>query len=82
MLHCHRWNRCSSQGIRSRNKEYQVGLEVAFTHGDERYTTFTGEEIIMPENEVSFIDEQKIAHARKWSHKQNAVSVITDQTLI
>ncbi|WP_413112920.1 B3/4 domain-containing protein [Thaumasiovibrio sp. DFM-14] len=55
-------------------------LVVSFTKGGESYTTFQGEEIVMPPEEVSFIDNNNVAHARKWSHKQNAISVITDNT--
>ncbi|MGR5502013.1 B3/B4 domain-containing protein [Vibrio sp. DNB22_10_4] len=55
-------------------------LAVSFTKGGESYTNFQGEEIGMPSEEISFIDEDNVAHARKWSHKQNAISVITDET--
>lgn len=55
-------------------------IKVMFTNGNERYTSLSGEELAMPINEVSFVDENLIAHARKWSHKQSAVSVISGKT--
>jgi len=55
-------------------------LEVRFSNGSESYTTFNCEQITLPANEVTFVDSNNIAHARRWSHKQNFNSVITQQT--
>ncbi|GAB6261843.1 B3/B4 domain-containing protein [Photobacterium sp. R1] len=60
--------------------EINGNLWVSYTKGGERYLDFNGNEILMPSNEVSFIDEKNNAHARKWSHKQSGLSVVRNST--
>jgi len=55
-------------------------LEVRFAQGNEIYTDFSKSQFTLPKNEISFFDKNNIAHARKWSHKQNSISVIKDHT--
>ncbi|MBH2846964.1 hypothetical protein I6U52_25055 [Serratia marcescens] len=55
-------------------------LDIKFSFGGEKYTSLTGEKAELMAGEVSFIDGNNIAHARKWSHKQNLDSIITDKT--
>ncbi|TDD64005.1 hypothetical protein E1262_29510 [Jiangella aurantiaca] len=55
-------------------------LEVRRAHGDETYTTFTGEVERPPPGEVIFADEAGQAHARRWTHKQSGTSIVRPET--
>ena len=58
----------------------QGPLQVRQAAGTERYLTFGGE-IEHPEpGEVSFVDEEGNAHARRWTHRQSGLSAVRDDT--
>jgi DNA/RNA-binding domain of Phe-tRNA-synthetase-like protein len=55
-------------------------LQVRHAAGTERYLTFGGE-IEHPEaGEVSFVDAQGNAHARRWTNRQSGLSAVRDET--
>jgi DNA/RNA-binding domain of Phe-tRNA-synthetase-like protein len=55
-------------------------LQVRHATGTERYLTFGGE-IEHPEPaEVSFIDAEANAHARRWTNRQSGLSAVRDET--
>ena len=55
-------------------------LQVRTADGSETYLSFGGE-IEHPEpGEVSFVDAQGRAHARRWTHRQSGLSAIRDGT--
>jgi DNA/RNA-binding domain of Phe-tRNA-synthetase-like protein len=55
-------------------------LQVAIANGDEDYQAFDGTISKLPAGEVTFKDDTGQAHARKWSHKQSARSVVSTAT--
>jgi len=55
-------------------------LQVRHAEGRERYLTFGGE-IEMPEpGEVSFVDAEGNAHARRWTNRQSGLSAVREDT--
>ncbi len=55
-------------------------LQVRHAAGTERYEAFSGE-IEAPEpGEVSFVDEEGNAHARRWTHRQSGRSAVREST--
>jgi len=61
------------------------GLTVRPAAGDERYETFAGEVETPAPGEIVFADDRGNAHARRWTHRQSALSVVrpeTDRVLI
>lgn len=61
--------------------DHVVGsLEVRHAQGDETYVAFSGE-VERPEpGEVSFVDEARQAHARRWTHRQSGLSAVRPET--
>lgn len=55
-------------------------LQVRLAHGTESYVGLGGEAESPDEGEVSFIDAQGRAHARRWTHRQSALSAVRDTT--
>lgn len=55
-------------------------LTVRPATGDERYLGFSGETERPEPGEVVFADAQGQAHARRWTHRQSALSAIRDDT--
>lgn len=55
-------------------------LSVRPASGGTVYAGFDGTTVVVPEGEVTFEDEAGHAHARKWSHKQSALSAVSPQT--
>jgi DNA/RNA-binding domain of Phe-tRNA-synthetase-like protein len=55
-------------------------LQVRHAAGTERYLTFGGETEHPEPGEVSFIDTEANAHARRWTHRQSGLSAVRDQT--
>jgi len=55
-------------------------LQVRTTDEPVRYEAFDGSVSTLEPGEVSFIDAAGNAHARKWSHKQSALSAVSHQT--
>ncbi len=55
-------------------------LQVMMANGDEDYQAFDGTLSKLSAGEVTFKDETGQAHARKWSHKQSALSVVSVET--
>ena len=51
-------------------------LEVRYASGAEKYLTFGGEVEQPSPGEVSFVDEQGNAHARRWTNRQSGLSEI------
>lgn len=61
------------------------GIEVRKARGSETHVTFSGDTETPYEDEVVFADAEGIAHARRWTHRQGASSVVrtmTDNVLI
>lgn len=56
------------------------GITVRHARGDERYLTFQGETETPAEGETIFADEEGAAHARRWTHRQSALSAVGPQT--
>lgn len=56
------------------------GLEVRLATGNERYEAFSGPVEHPEKNEVIFADEAGNAHARRWTHRQSALSAIHPST--
>lgn len=55
-------------------------LQVRHADGSERYLSFAGE-IEHPEpGEVTFVDAEGNAHARRWTHRQSGLSAVRDGT--
>ncbi|MBC5782125.1 hypothetical protein H8N03_04155 [Ramlibacter sp. USB13] len=55
-------------------------LQVRHAQGTERYLTF-GDEVEHPDpREVSFVDDEGNAHARRWTHRQSGLSAVRDGT--
>ncbi|HUR90210.1 MAG TPA: phenylalanine--tRNA ligase beta subunit-related protein [Ramlibacter sp.] len=55
-------------------------LQVRLANGSESYLSFSGEVEHPEPDEVSFVDAQGLAHARRWTHRQSGLSAIRDAT--
>jgi DNA/RNA-binding domain of Phe-tRNA-synthetase-like protein len=55
-------------------------LQVRFAAGTENYLSFSGETEHPEAGEVSFVDAAGNAHARRWTHRQSALSAVRDDT--
>jgi len=55
-------------------------LEVRYADGDEKYLTFAGEWEQPAAGEVIFADDQRRAHARRWSNRQSGLSAVRAPT--
>ena len=55
-------------------------LQVRFAAGSENYLGFSGETEHPEPGEVSFVDADGNAHARRWTHRQSALSAVRDDT--
>lgn len=55
-------------------------LEVRLAMGDERYRSFAGETEQPDVGEVVFVDAGNAAHARRWTHRQSALSAVRPET--
>ena len=55
-------------------------LWVRYATGDERYLSFGGEEEKPYAGEVVFADAAGHAHARRWTHRQSALSAVRPET--
>ncbi|HEX2547025.1 MAG TPA: phenylalanine--tRNA ligase beta subunit-related protein [Ramlibacter sp.] len=55
-------------------------LQVRHADGSERYLTFGGETEHPEPGEVSFVDAQGNAHARRWTNRQSGLSAVRDAT--
>jgi DNA/RNA-binding domain of Phe-tRNA-synthetase-like protein len=55
-------------------------LQVRPARGDERYVGLAGEQEHPEPGEVSFVDAQGHAHARRWTHRQSGVSAVRRET--
>lgn len=55
-------------------------LVVRMAAGDETYLTFGGEQEHPDSGEVIFADDERHAHARRWTHRQSARSAIGADT--
>jgi DNA/RNA-binding domain of Phe-tRNA-synthetase-like protein len=55
-------------------------LQVRHAQGNERYQTFGGETENPEPGEVSFVDEEGNAHARRWTNRQSGLSAVRDET--
>jgi DNA/RNA-binding domain of Phe-tRNA-synthetase-like protein len=55
-------------------------LQVRPATGDERYLAFGGEIEHPDAGEVSFVDDEGNAHARRWTNRQSALSAVHDAT--
>lgn len=55
-------------------------LQVRTTADDVRYEAFDGTVSTLATGEVTFVDAAGNAHARKWSHKQSALSAVSAAT--
>ena len=58
----------------------QGALQVRHAEGSERYLTFGGETEHPEPGEVSFVDAQGNAHARRWTNRQSGLSAVRDET--
>lgn len=56
------------------------GITVRLASGSETYVTFQGEIEHPAPDETIFADEAGNAHARRWTHRQSAKSVVTAET--
>ena len=56
------------------------GITVRLASGSETYVTFQGEIEHPAPDETIFGDEAGNAHARRWTHRQSAKSVVTAET--
>jgi len=56
------------------------GITVRPANGSETYVTFQGETESPAPGETIFADEEGNAHARRWTHRQSARSVVTPAT--
>jgi DNA/RNA-binding domain of Phe-tRNA-synthetase-like protein len=55
-------------------------LQVRIADGTEVYVAFSAETEHPDAGEVSFVDSQGRAHARRWTHRQSGLSAIRDET--
>lgn len=55
-------------------------LQVRHADGKERYLTFGGEIEHPDPGEVSFVDAEGNAHARRWTNRQSGLSAVRDGT--
>jgi DNA/RNA-binding domain of Phe-tRNA-synthetase-like protein len=55
-------------------------LQVAPADGSETYLSFSGEREAPEPGEVVFVDGSGHAHARRWTHRQSALSAVRPQT--
>lgn len=55
-------------------------LQVRHAEGSERYLTFGGETEHPEPGEVSFVDAEGNAHARRWTNRQSGLSAVRDET--
>ena len=55
-------------------------LQVRHASGSENYLAFSGETEHPEPGEVSFVDAQGNAHARRWTHRQSGLSAVRDDT--
>ena len=55
-------------------------LQVRHADGSERYLSFAGEIEHPDPGEVSFVDADRNAHARRWTHRQSGLSAVRDGT--
>ncbi|HSV46318.1 MAG TPA: phenylalanine--tRNA ligase beta subunit-related protein [Ramlibacter sp.] len=55
-------------------------LQVRPAEGGESYLSFGGEVEHPEPGEVSFVDAQGQAHARRWTHRQSGLSAVRDDT--
>ncbi|MCX5206565.1 phenylalanine--tRNA ligase beta subunit-related protein [Streptomyces sp. NBC_00237] len=55
-------------------------LEVRHARGDEHYTTFGGETEHPAVGEVTFVDSEGRAHARRWTNRQSGHSAVGPHT--
>jgi DNA/RNA-binding domain of Phe-tRNA-synthetase-like protein len=55
-------------------------LQVRPALGDERYLAFSGEVEHPEAGEVTFADGEGNAHARRWTHRQSALSAVREGT--
>jgi DNA/RNA-binding domain of Phe-tRNA-synthetase-like protein len=60
--------------------QIRQSLQVKHADGSERYLSFSGD-IERPEaGEVTFVDAEGNAHARRWTHRQSGLSAVRDGT--
>lgn len=55
-------------------------LQVRQAEGSERYLSFGGEVEHPDPGEVTFVDAEGNAHARRWTHRQSGLSAVRDET--
>ncbi|KUJ69495.1 hypothetical protein ACZ90_11485 [Streptomyces albus subsp. albus] len=55
-------------------------LEVRHAHGDEHYTTFSGDTEHPAPGEVTYVDSSGRAHARRWTNRQSGHSAVSEHT--
>lgn len=55
-------------------------LQVRYAHGTECYLAFSGQAEHPDPGEVIFADSAGDAHARRWTHRQSALSAVSDRT--
>ena len=55
-------------------------LEVRYASGDERYVTFGGETEHPAPGEVTYVDDDGWAHARRWTNRQSGRSAVSAHT--
>lgn len=58
----------------------QFPLQVRQAEGSERYLSFGGEVEHPDPGEVTFVDAEGNAHARRWTHRQSGLSAVRDDT--
>lgn len=58
----------------------QQSLQVRHADGSERYLSFAGEIEHPDPGEVTFVDAEGNAHARRWTHRQSGLSAVRDGT--
>ena len=58
----------------------QGALQVRHAEGSERYLSFGGETEHPEPGEVSFVDAEGNAHARRWTNLQSGLSAVRDGT--
>lgn len=55
-------------------------LQVRPARGDERYVGLSGEHEHPQPGEITFVDAQGQAHARRWTHRQSGTSAVREST--
>lgn len=55
-------------------------IEVRYATGDEQYQSFAGDIEHPDRGEVVFVDARNNAHARRWTHRQSALSAVRRDT--